>query len=51
MTATVIADMLEEGQIDECKQSIKMLKDLNHDSDVHIMGCKTAIKKYKEELK
>ena len=50
MNHTVQADMLDEGQMDECKQVTKILKNKNTEADAHIMGIKVAIKKYTKDL-
>ena len=50
VTQTVMADLLEEGQVEECKASAKALKSLNQQADSHIMGAKAAIKRYTKQF-
>ena len=50
VTNTVMADMLEEGQEDECKASAKALRANNQQADSHIMGAKAAIKRYTKQF-
>ena len=45
-----MADMLEEKQVDECKEVAKNLKMKNSEAEAHIMGVKVALKKYTKDL-
>ena len=47
---TVMADMLEEGQVEECKEMIKLLKGKNAEADAHLIGVKAAVKRYTKDL-
>ena len=50
VTQTVMADLLEEGQVEECKASAKALKSNNQQADAHIMGAKAAVKRYTKQF-
>ena len=46
----VIADLLDEKDVDECKNIAKILKTKNDEADSHTTGSKLALKKYTKNL-
>jgi hypothetical protein len=46
--AICMAEMLEGGQVQECKDLQKEMESLNNQAETHAVGVKAALKKYAE---
>ena len=50
MDQTCIADMVDEGAVEDCKNLTKALKSLNEKAEVHKDGAKAAINQHSKAL-